>query len=118
MLRRSLFIAVMYAFSFVLANFGIAMAARMPMMTTTIRSSISVKPFRFRTMCSPDLEGSSGSCVQPARYLAMGRPDGSALPSHLAQATYAISGRFDRSVRYCALHYYLQSARVTDRITS
>ena len=35
----------MYAFSFVLANFGIAIAARMPMMTTTIRSSISVKPF-------------------------------------------------------------------------
>src|SRR5690242_13669661 len=47
MLRRSDFIEAMYAFSFVLANFGIAMAAKMPMMTTTISSSISVKPLRF-----------------------------------------------------------------------
>src|SRR6202171_1935971 len=46
-LRRSDFIAAMYAFSFVFANFGIAMAAKMPMITTTIRSSISVKPLRF-----------------------------------------------------------------------
>jgi hypothetical protein len=29
----------------VFANFGIAIAARMPMITTTIKSSISVKPF-------------------------------------------------------------------------
>src|SRR5882762_4161959 len=36
-----------YAFSFVFANFGIAIAAKMPMITTTIRSSISVKPLRF-----------------------------------------------------------------------
>src|SRR6185503_18679692 len=35
------------AFSFVLANFGIAIAAKIPMITTTIRSSISVKPLRF-----------------------------------------------------------------------
>jgi hypothetical protein len=35
------------AFSFVLANFGIAIAAKMPMMTTTINYSISVKPLRF-----------------------------------------------------------------------
>src|SRR6476660_4448692 len=46
MLRRSDFIEARYAFSFVLANFGIAIAARMPMITTTIRSSISVKPLR------------------------------------------------------------------------
>src|SRR5512144_2397173 len=46
-LRRSDFIEAMYAFSLVLANFGIAMAARMPMITTTISSSMSVKPFRF-----------------------------------------------------------------------
>src|SRR6266705_654643 len=46
-LRRSDFIEAMYAFSFVFANFGIAIAARMPMMTTTISSSISVKPLRF-----------------------------------------------------------------------
>src|SRR2546426_5674285 len=47
MFRRSDFIEEMYAFSFVLANFGIAMAARMPMITTTIKSSMSVKPLRF-----------------------------------------------------------------------
>src|SRR2546428_1890512 len=47
MLRRSDFIEAMYAFSFVLANFGIAIAAKMPMITTTINSSISVKPLRF-----------------------------------------------------------------------
>jgi hypothetical protein len=35
---------------FVLANFGIAIAAKMPMMTTTISSSMSVKPFRARKM--------------------------------------------------------------------
>src|SRR3989449_1853485 len=45
--RRSDFIEAMYAFSLVFANFGIAMAARMPMITTTIRSSMSVKPLRF-----------------------------------------------------------------------
>src|SRR2546427_7647775 len=37
--RRSDFIEAMYAFAFVLANFGIAMAAKMPMITTTISSS-------------------------------------------------------------------------------
>jgi prepilin-type N-terminal cleavage/methylation domain-containing protein len=40
------FIDARYAFSLVFANFGIAIAARMPMITTTIRSSISVKPLR------------------------------------------------------------------------
>src|SRR3989442_7291554 len=45
--RRSDFIDARYAFSFVFANFGIAIAAKMPMMTTTIRSSINVKPLRF-----------------------------------------------------------------------
>jgi len=46
-LRRSDFIEARYAFSFVFANFGIAIAAKMPMITTTISSSISVKPLRF-----------------------------------------------------------------------
>src|SRR5450432_1104624 len=50
MLRRSDFSEARYAFSLVLANFGIAIAAKMPMMTTTIRSSISVKPLRERNM--------------------------------------------------------------------
>src|SRR5204863_5810213 len=53
-LRRSDFIEARYAFSFVFANFGIAIAAKIPMITTTIRSSISVKPLRFiwTTSCS------------------------------------------------------------------
>src|SRR5207245_7367651 len=41
------FIEARYAFSFVLANFGIAIAAKMPMITTTISSSMRVKPLRF-----------------------------------------------------------------------
>src|SRR5713101_6029651 len=53
MLRRSDFMAVMYAFDLVLANFGIAIAAKMPMMTTTINSSMSVKPVRFCFIESP-----------------------------------------------------------------
>src|SRR5947208_1192920 len=58
-LRRSDFIAAMYAFDFVLANFGIAIAAKMPMMTTTIRSSMRVKPLRmfFILRLSPDGRG-------------------------------------------------------------
>src|SRR5436305_5921651 len=44
--RRSEIMAVLYALLFVLANFGIAIAAKMPMITTTIRSSIRVKPLR------------------------------------------------------------------------
>src|SRR5438094_1993186 len=44
--RRSDFIEAMYAFAFVLAKFGIAMAAKMPMITTTISSPMSVKPLR------------------------------------------------------------------------
>src|SRR6267378_8056816 len=47
-LRRSDFIAATYALSLVFANFGIAIAARIPMITTTIRSSIRVKPFLLR----------------------------------------------------------------------
>src|SRR5437762_5136723 len=51
--RKSDFIEARYAFSFVFANFGIAIAAKMPMITTTIRSSIRVKPFRFITTHPP-----------------------------------------------------------------
>src|SRR5437763_2195893 len=54
MLRRSDFIAATYALSLVLANFGIAIAARMPMMTTTIRSSMRVKPFLLLIQDSPE----------------------------------------------------------------
>src|SRR5262247_848298 len=64
MLRRSDFIEARYAFSFVLANFGIAIAARIPMITTTIRSSISVKPLRVVlriTVLSECLRGYDGS---------------------------------------------------------
>src|SRR5688572_30359128 len=51
-LRRSPFMVAKYAFSLVLENLGIAIAARMLMMTTTIRSSISVKPLRRGRMMS------------------------------------------------------------------
>src|SRR6266581_7270335 len=49
-LRRSDFMAVRYALPFVFANLGIAIAAKMPMMTTTINSSIRVKPLRIFCM--------------------------------------------------------------------
>src|SRR5947199_10418481 len=55
-LRRSDFMAVMYAFDFVFANFGIAIAARIPMITTTIRSSMRVKPRRVVRMLAFDCE--------------------------------------------------------------
>src|SRR5688500_17836696 len=45
MLRRSDVIAATYDFSFVFEHVGIAIAQRRAMMTTTIRSSIRVKPF-------------------------------------------------------------------------
>src|ERR1700741_4674086 len=54
MLRRSDFMAATYALSLVFANFGIAIAARMPMMTTTIRSSMRVKPFLLLIYGSPE----------------------------------------------------------------
>src|SRR3979411_1530283 len=44
-LRRSDFIAATYALSLVFANFGIAIAARMPLLTKNTTSTISVKPF-------------------------------------------------------------------------
>ena len=46
--RRSLRSAAAFARPLVFWNFGIAIAARMPMITTTIRSSMSVKPVRVR----------------------------------------------------------------------
>src|ERR1700704_5423122 len=46
-LRRSDFMEAMYAFSFVFANLGIAIIARIPMITTTMSSSIRVKPLQF-----------------------------------------------------------------------
>src|SRR3982751_41102 len=55
-LRRSDFMAAMYAFDFVLANFGIAIAARIPMITTTIRSSMRVNPRRVVRMLAFDCE--------------------------------------------------------------
>src|SRR3569623_332715 len=46
MLRRSDFSDASYAFSFVLAIFGIASVARIPMITSTISNSMRVKPER------------------------------------------------------------------------
>src|SRR3954453_9123152 len=60
-LRRSEIIAVLYALLFVLANFGIAIAAKMPMITTTMSSSIRVKPFRSFSMNGSLREGGRGA---------------------------------------------------------
>src|SRR2546422_1185143 len=65
-LRRSDFIEARYAFSFVFANLGIAIAARIPMMTTTISSSINVKPLRLTTPTS-DSGTRHGRVVRPAQ---------------------------------------------------
>src|SRR5258705_2323652 len=43
----SVFTDASFALSLVAANFGIGIAARMPMITTTISSSMRVKPLRF-----------------------------------------------------------------------
>src|SRR4029079_19386414 len=43
-LRKSVIIAEVYALPFVFENFGIAIAARTPITTTTISNSIRVKP--------------------------------------------------------------------------
>jgi hypothetical protein len=56
--RRSDFIAVTYAFDLMLANYGIAIAAKMPMITTMMRSSMSMKPLQiyldpFKTALEP-----------------------------------------------------------------
>src|SRR6266702_786856 len=64
-LRRSDFIDARYAFSFVFANFGIAIAAKMPMITTTIRSSISVNPLRFTLNYLPLGTGSRSQGRRP-----------------------------------------------------
>src|ERR1044072_3217276 len=55
------------AFSFVFANFGIAIAARMPMITTTINSSIRVKPLRF--IYFPSLERRSLARTEQIRVI-------------------------------------------------
>src|SRR6185437_377494 len=47
-LRRSDFIAAVYARPFVVSNFGTAIAASTPMITTTMSSSINVKPERLK----------------------------------------------------------------------
>src|SRR5438876_3235077 len=59
----------MYAFSFVLANFGIAIAASSPMMTTTINSSSSVNPVRFMrslrlNRVRPELRGRDNAATE------------------------------------------------------
>src|SRR5436309_11189059 len=65
--RKSDFIEARYAFSFVFANFGIAIAARIPMITTTIRSSIRVKPFLFTCTTSGRWDTVSGAAYRPVR---------------------------------------------------
>src|SRR3954464_4263559 len=60
-LRRSEIIAVLYALLLVFANFGIAIAAKMPMITTTMSSSIRVKPLRSFSMDGSLREGGHGA---------------------------------------------------------
>src|SRR5690242_3270503 len=67
-LRRSDFIDARYAFSFVFANFGIAIAAKIPMITTTIRSSIKVKPLRFITALPPSGDTDVGRDLGPDEW--------------------------------------------------
>src|SRR5574342_1141078 len=73
-LRRSDFIAAMCAFSFVLANLGIAMAAKMPMITTTISSSISVKPMRFMLIPVSEPSPRAANATGPVPMHASGMP--------------------------------------------
>src|SRR4029078_4690663 len=113
MLRRSDFIEARYAFSFVLANFGIAIAARMPMITTTIRSSISVKPLRVvlrMRVLSECLRGSTYCSQCNARITAwekatcgtLGRTGCSVFTHNDLRELCAASERLDRGVN-CAL---------------
>src|SRR5687768_10972351 len=100
-LRRSDFIAAMYAFDLVLANFGIAIAARMPMITTTIRSSIRVKPRRVVRM------GDLGVHVDaPRRGEELGgrffQGEGRLRPLQLAATVPAATGLHGRDVHLSA----------------
>src|SRR6266487_5992072 len=86
--RRSDFIEARYAFSFVFANFGIAIAAKMPMITTTIRSSIRVKPFRFFTARPPSGDTDTGRAFRTRREAFWSRKKRAArLPSPLRDAS-------------------------------
>ena len=85
MFFRSDFMAVTYAFSFVSENFGIAIAAKMPMMTTTIRSSIRVKPLRVRVVMD---SFSNGGFVHWVRESVSGA-------SHGREATFELVSRWN-----------------------
>src|SRR6058998_2671615 len=96
--RRSDFIDAMYAFSLVAANFGIAMAARMPMITTTISSSISVKPFRFNMSPLPAKCVTAETCFpSPATLLKQSQCQGPGPPgprgSWCQASGYGTAGR-------------------------
>src|SRR5438093_1019766 len=82
-LRRSDFSVARYAFSLVLANFGIAIAARMPIITTTINSSMSVKPLRF-IWTTPYVRSSYvyTAVTHKCRLHAAGRPSNKSLRSN------------------------------------
>src|ERR1051325_2964238 len=88
-LRRSDFSVARYAFSLVLANFGIAIAARMPMITTTISSSISVKPLRFTIVFPPD---NSSQCRRQSVALCPERSLALAYVQSLCRATRGALG--------------------------
>src|SRR3954469_17690541 len=122
MLRRSDFIEARYAFSFVLANFGIAIAARIPMITTTIRSSLGVKPLRVvlrMRVLSECLRGSTYCSQCSARFTAW--EEGNVRTTHAHRLFRLHPQRLARIVRCVAtpstgseLRALLQSATAFD----
>src|SRR3989454_2088302 len=64
--RRSDFIEARYAFSLVFANFGIAMAARLAVITTALKSSWSVVCWRLIEVLRQKKEPAQLQC--PGRY--------------------------------------------------
>ena len=81
---RSDLMAMTYAFFFVSANFGIATAAKMPMMAmmaTKIKSSMRVKPFRVRVTTLYDILADANPAPRPIRF-AIHLP-GCRIPDHL-----------------------------------
>src|SRR5881296_174122 len=55
MLRMSVLTEASFALSFEDANFGMAIAAKRPITTTTVSSSIKVKPFRLNMLHLPSI---------------------------------------------------------------
>src|SRR6476661_4366958 len=108
-----------FAFRFTSPNFGIAIAARIPMMRQTIISSISVKP-RLREFMAGS-GGRSGTHTENspcARYM-KGNDNASAVPDVTpdAAASYTIGRQVTHTLlpRFAALCRTLQSRTLMHR---